>query len=113
MYPSYETHVIRIFPLLLCPTEILRPPSDNDADDEDDVYDDKDDDDGNNQDEEEDEGSDDGASASDPFSNRISQAGGWIRAGWIRGGWIRAAHLVTAALPEGRVWRSKTGTERG
>ena len=108
MYPSYETHVIRIFPLLLCPTEILRPPSDNDADDEDDVYDDKDDDDGNNQDEEEDEGSDDGASASDPFSNRISQA-----AGWIRGGWIRAAHLVTAALPQGRVWSSKTGTERG
>ena len=110
MYPSYETHVIRIFPLLLCPTEILRPPSDNDADDEDDYDDDddEDEDDGNYQDEEEDEDSDDGACASDPFSNRISQA-----AGWIRGGWIRAAHLVTAALPEGRVCRSKTGTERG
>ena len=96
MYPSYETHVIRIFPLLLCPTEILRPPSDNDADDED--YDDKDeDDDGNNQDEEEDENSIDGACASEPFSNRISQA-----AGWIRGGWIRAAHLVTAAAAPGK-----------
>ena len=82
--------------MLLCPTEILRPPSDNDADDED--YDDKDeDDDGNNQDEEEDENSIDGACASEPFSNRISQA-----AGWIRGGWIRAAHLVTAAAAPGK-----------
>ena len=84
-----STHVIRIFPLLLCPTEILRPPSDKDADDEDDHdHDDNkddDDDDGNNQDEE-DENSDDGACASDPFSNRISQAAGWIRGGWIRGG---------------------------
>ena len=101
MYPSYETHVIRIFPLLLCPTEILRQPSDKDADDEDDHdHDDNkddDDDDGNNQDEE-DENSDDGACASDPFSNRISQAA----AGWIRGGWIRAAHLVTAAAAPGK-----------
>ena len=94
-----STHVIRIFPLLLCPTEILRPPSDNDADDVDDDHDgDDDDDDGNNQDEEEDEDSDDGACASDPFSNRISQAAG----GWIRGGWIRAAHLVTAPAAPGK-----------
>ena len=102
MYPSYETHVIRIFPLLLCPTEILRPPSDNDADDdEDDHDDDKDDDDDDDDDNnqyEEDEDSDDGACASDPFSNRISQAA----AGWIRGGWIRAAHLVTAAAAPGK-----------
>lgn len=101
MYPPYvtSTHVIRIFPLLLCPTENLRPPSDNDADDEDDHEDDdEDDDDGNNQDDEEkDEDSIDGACASDPFSNRISQAGGWIR-----GGWIRAAHLVTAAAAPGK-----------
>ena len=95
-----STHVIRIFPLLLCPTEILRPPSDKDADDEDehdeDDEDDDDDDDDNNQDEE-DEDPDDGACASDPFSNRISQA-----AGWIRGGWIRAAHLVTAPSARGK-----------
>ena len=54
--------------------------------------DDDDDDDGNNQ-YEEDEDSDDGACASDPFSNRISQAGA---------GWIRAAHLVTAAAAPGK-----------